>query len=408
MNLPNETMCILPWTSIEASPIGTLRPCCMADTELVDDNGVKYEASTAKLDDVRNSDQMYDLRSDFLEGKKPKMCRRCWAEEDSGRTSKRQNTIKRLEHMINDTEAWTPYAKELMFLDLKLGNICNLKCRICGPWSSSSIASEEVMLLDKDKRKGTYPHTMLQKGAWPRKSETFWEELYNNSSNITYLEFTGGEPFMIKEHFEYLEYLVNAGLAGNIEIHYNTNGTQWPEDHLHLWEKFKHVEIAVSIDNLGKRFEYERSGASWFDVTTNMGKLFELRKNSSNISLQLCVTVNVFNVLYIDEIAKHVKPYDFVFWNLLHDAPEWCITSLPDNVKTAVETKLLGNESLPDNIRNEFKSIIKFMKSPPTVTLYELMMKIKELDFRRNERLEYHHPELWKLLVEATFVPAKK
>lgn len=39
MNLPNKTFCILPWVSIETSPIGTLRPCCLAEDELKDQFG---------------------------------------------------------------------------------------------------------------------------------------------------------------------------------------------------------------------------------------------------------------------------------------------------------------------------------------------------------------------------------
>ena len=64
----------------------------------------------------------------------------------------------------------------------------------------------------------------------------------------------------------------NNGYADNIEIHYNTNGTQFPEEFIETWRKFRKVEIAFSIDNLGERFEFERSGAKWAEVEAKIGR----------------------------------------------------------------------------------------------------------------------------------------
>jgi len=143
MKTPHDQFCVLPWVSIEASPIGTVRPCCLADDEILDNNGNKFTLSTAKFVDIQNSNHMRNLRLEFLDGKKPTTCRRCWNEEESGRKSKRMHTLDRLKHSLGD-EPWTRDAKPLMFLDLKLGNICNLKCRICGSWASSQFAGEEI------------------------------------------------------------------------------------------------------------------------------------------------------------------------------------------------------------------------------------------------------------------------
>jgi len=134
MNLPHNKFCVLPWISLEASPIGTVRPCCLADDEILDAAGNKFELSTANFQDIQNSNHMRSLRQQFLAGEQPQTCRKCWSEERAGRTSKRMHTLDRLKHM-GISEEWTQAAKSLMFLDLKLGNICNLKCRICGSWS---------------------------------------------------------------------------------------------------------------------------------------------------------------------------------------------------------------------------------------------------------------------------------
>ena len=330
ITVPNQSFCILPWISLEASPIGTVRPCCLADDEILDHNGNKYNLSEADLDQIRHSSHMQKLRQQFLNGERPQNCRKCWQEEKSGRTSKRMHTLDRLKHMINE-DSWTLDAKPLMFLDLKLGNICNLKCRICGSWSSSQFATEEDNDVMPDKRKDTFAYKMLRAGAWPRVSPGFWRQLEHVAEQVRYIEFTGGEPFLIDEHFDLLTRLVERGLAHNIEIHYNTNGTVYPEFAADIWQHFRMVEIAFSIDDVGARFEYQRSNADWQAVNANIDRFFALRHTQANICLQICSTVNVFNVLYLADVAQWIRDrdFDFVYWNVMHDAWYFSVASKP-------------------------------------------------------------------------------
>ena len=219
MNVPHDKFCVLPWVSLEASPVGTVRPCCLADDELVDDVGNKFDLNTASFGAIQNSNNMRQLRQDFLDQKQPETCRKCWQEESAERTSKRMHTLDRLKHMIPD-QPWSADARSLMFLDLKLGNICNLKCRICGSWSSSTFATEELANLStKEDRKTNHHYQMLRQGAWPRENKKFWSEIDQVVDQIRYIEFTGGEPFMIQEHFDMLQGLVDRGIAHQVEIH---------------------------------------------------------------------------------------------------------------------------------------------------------------------------------------------
>ena len=113
-------------------------------------------------------------------------------------------------------------------------------------------------------------------GAWVRQNQKFWQEIDYLVDQIRYLEFTGGEPFMIEEHFNLLQRIVDKGIASNIEIHYNTNGTHFPEHAEKIWSHFKTVEIAFSIDDVGPRFEYQRANALWYEVNVNIQKFKEL------------------------------------------------------------------------------------------------------------------------------------
>jgi MoaA/NifB/PqqE/SkfB family radical SAM enzyme len=398
MNTPHPKFCVLPWVSLETSPIGTVRPCCLADDELIDDSGEKFNLTTATFDEIRNSQSMHDLRAEFLAGGQPKTCRKCWQEESAGRTSKRMHTLDRLKHMIPD-QSWTADARPLMFLDLKLGNICNLKCRICGSWSSSTYAVEEIAHDRSGKMKESFHYVMLKNGRWPRESKTFWRELDQNLDEIRYLEFTGGEPFMIEEHFGFLRRLVDTGRAGHIEIHYNTNGTIWPEQAEDIWRHFRLVEIAFSIDDIEDRFEYQRSGARWTEVCGNLERFRQLRSRCSNIQLQVCCTVNIFNVFYLPTVAAWIdqQGFDFVYWNLMHDAEYFSISSLPVSAKTTIADHL-RSALVPARTQREFDTVITFMRRGISTDGSRMREEIARVDHRRGQDLRQVAPDLAEII----------
>jgi MoaA/NifB/PqqE/SkfB family radical SAM enzyme len=300
--------------------------------------------------------------------------------------------------MVRDVE-WTADAKPLMFLDLKLGYICNLKCRICGSWSSSTFAVEEITYDISLYRKNSFHYTIMRQGRWPRESAEFWKELEYNLEDIRYLEFTGGEPFMIDEHFDLLQHLVDKKLAHQIEIHYNTNGTIFPAHAEDIWQYFKHVEIAFSIDDIAERFEYQRSGAKWDEVNTNIRLFQNMRDRNLNMSLQICCTVNVFNVMYLDQVAAWIdtQDVDYVYWNMLHDAPYFSIATLPESVKESIAQRL-RSATFPSRWQRDIDQVIEFMLNGASQDGELLKKMIRQLDIRRDQNLIIVAPELAGLI----------
>jgi len=399
MNIPHDRFCVLPWVSLETSPIGTVRPCCLAEDELVDDAGEKFNLATAKFSAIQNSASMRKLRQEFIDRKQPQTCRKCWREERSGRTSKRMHTLDRLKHMIPDQD-WTADAKPLMFLDLKLGNICNLKCRICGSWSSSTFATEELANIKAEDRKSSHHYRMLRDGAWPRENLSFWTEIDQVVDQIKYIEFTGGEPFMIQEHFDMLQGLVDRNMAQHIEIHYNTNGTQYPESAADIWQHFKTVEIAFSIDDVGARFEYQRTNAVWSEVVANIARFQQLRDQYPNIRLQVCSTVNVFNVYYLEELSRwnYSQGFDYIYWNMMHEAYYFSISTLPERAKAAITTRLRSCGSASDAAQQEFNRIADFMNAGVSLDGSNMLREIANLDRKRDQNLALVEPEFANLI----------
>jgi MoaA/NifB/PqqE/SkfB family radical SAM enzyme len=396
MSVP-EKICMLPWVSIETSPIGTARPCCLAKDEITKPDGSKYTLRENTLEEIYHSNYMQDLRKDFLAGNNPATCQRCWDEEAAGRTSKRINSRIRLKEYYNSVDFQNIDPDQLWFIDLKLGNICNLKCRICGSWSSSKWAKEEIDYIPElVDRKTHLAYTYLKDGAWPRESEVFWDNLKTLLPNIKYFEFTGGEPFLIEQHFELLRYAVEQGYSKNIEIHYNTNGTVFPEQ-AELWSNFKHVEIAFSIDNVGDRFEYERYGADWNLVQANIAKFTAMR--SKKISTQLCTTMNIQNVYYLPELCDWISTqrFDHIYFNMLHDPWHMCISKMTTPAQELVIDRLTTHEFSPKH-RAEILRIIQFIRNGEGSDGREFLQKMQTTDTYRKQSFIESHKEIAKAM----------
>jgi len=391
-----DTICMLPWISIESSPMGTARPCCLAREEITGINLTKHT-----LEDAYKSKYMQNLRQQFRQGKKPDTCRLCWDEEAAGRNSKRINSRIRLKELYPEVDWQNDLPDQLWFIDLKLGNICNLKCRICGSWSSSKWAEEEMNYLPSTADKKQHvAYKWLKQGAWPRQSTSFWQNLKILLPDIKYIEFTGGEPWLIEEHVQLLKFAVEQGLAEDIEIHYNTNGTQWSDELSDIWSRFRRVDIAFSIDNVGKRFEYERYGANWEQVLLNLETVRVLKQYKRNITTQLCFTVNVQNVYYLDELLRwaDTQTFDTVYFNMLHSPDHMSIQQMTTAAQQLVLEKLQSVDWWNDFYKKEILNVINFIKNGPGSDGKTFLKKMQQTDQYRKQNFMDTHTEIAKVM----------
>jgi len=398
MTLPN-TICMLPWISIESSPTGTARPCCLAREEIT---GIDLRTHT--LEDAYKSDYMQNLRRQFRAGEKPATCKLCWDEEAANRTSKRMHSQVRLKELYPLVDWQNDVPDQLWFIDLKLGNICNLKCRICGSWSSSKWAAEELEYLPQghDKKKHI-AYTWLKKGRWPEESPDFWENLKSLLPSIKYFEFTGGEPWLIEEHWDLLRYAVATGHSKHIDIHYNTNATinGLGIQKSDLWNHFGRVDIAFSIDNVGTRFEYERYGADWDKANEIIdGVHFARDVDTPNITTQLCFTINIQNVYYIDELLEwaSTKPFDSIYFNMLHSPDHMSIQQLTPAAKELVLNKLKTTFWNTEEHHQEIENVIKFIENGAGSDGQIFLNNMKRTDAYRKQNFMDTHPEIAKAM----------
>lgn len=322
-----NNLCMLPFMALEARPNGDAAPCCLYNGSVGNFNDNSFE-------NIWHSDQMMTLRYQFMNGERPAGCQKCWTVEDSGGESKRQVS----DRTFNFTPT-TIVPKAPMYYDLKLGTVCNLTCVTC------SSASSFKWMEDEEKIYGKPFHNF--KSFWIDENSSFWKHIEKNLKDVKAFDFSGGEPFLIKKHFDILEKCVHEGVAKNIRLHYNTNGTVTPtQKMLDIWQEFGYVDIMFSIDGIKEKFEYMRYPAKWNDWITN----FNIVRNYKSLNVGLCYTVSIFNFYDTPEFIQWCKDENISnqpYLNLLH-YPEWCsIQAIPPDLYPMYIDKLKGDEYVP-------------------------------------------------------------
>jgi hypothetical protein len=139
----------------------------------------------------------------------------------------------------------------------------------------------------------------------------------------------------------------------------------------------------------------------WSEVCENLDRFRDLKEVYPNVQLQICTTVNVFNIRYIDEVARWIdrnqESFNFVYWNMMHDAWYFSIGCLPDTAKLAIADHLRSAD-VPPQFRAEFDRIIEFMQRGASTDGFMTRLKINDLDRKRGQNLAEVAPDLAQLL----------
>jgi MoaA/NifB/PqqE/SkfB family radical SAM enzyme len=360
-----DTICAIPWINLEILQDGDITPCCMSKLTL---GNIK----NTTLEQVFYGDQLNKLRSSLLSGNRPVECNSCWKVEEKNLTSIRMHNIKRLKKEFLTTYLDRP---EVSTLDIKFNNTCNFKCRICNSGSSSLFAAEEHKFLNKP---------LIIQDNWGE-SQNFIDQIVKHLPNIKNIDMYGGEPFLIKKFKEVLRLAVENDFAKNIRLHYNSNGSIWPDQFLPYWVDFKLVDIHFSIDAIGDQFELQRGG-EWHEVEDNILKLKNL--GLPNLSISIMPTVSTMNIYYIDQV------YD---WATKHGFPIFVSHARGKGIELQNLThlaKIIIIEKFKDHPWLEMQNIIKIIQDFPDSDGQDFRDKIGWLDQIRGENFSDGHNEI--------------
>lgn len=345
----SKTFCPLPWMHLATHPEGKATLCCVSDhtnnMSAARTNGNVLNLNKNKVIEIVNSDYYVKVRQQMRNDIKPGACLRCYHEEDMQIKSKRQLELERFGSDYIDTNG--VIEPNIKFIELRLGNLCNVRCRTCNPASSTQWISEYNKLQSELKFVTHYDGKINT--DWTQ-SDTFWDDLLENSKDVQLIYINGGEPTLVEKHWNYLERLIERGLHKQVKLWYSINMTNLPDKLLDIWKQFKEVEIHASIDDLRERNSYIRRGTDWADVETNLHKL----KDNSWINSSVTQTISWMNIYHVPEFYQYMNNLGFsVQSNLVYDPKFYSISILPLDIKKHLAVKLKNHVNLYDQVSSD-------------------------------------------------------
>jgi sulfatase maturation enzyme AslB (radical SAM superfamily) len=350
MNKPRDlsTFCALPFSHLFANEIGEMYFCCMAVEEnrpISDEAGKPYSfKNPSQIPEAWNSKQMREARLDLLSGRKPIACTRCFKFEENHLTSYRQHMGRTygdiVDALIESTSEdgameFAPYS-----VDIRLGNTCNLKCRMCSPVASKALIDEWQQVFPE---MGENFFTSLKNVDW-FKSKEYWDVLHRHIGNIRNFHFAGGEPLLIKEMYDFLRKIIETGRAGEITLSYNTNATIMPMEIYELWPHFKYISVTLSADGTEKFNSYIRFPAKWSKVLSHLDA-FDRDVEKLNIKhLSINNTVQAYNIFdvpdFVEFAVRRFKNMNYPMLSLLFNPSHLSAQVLPREIRMKAKAKL--------------------------------------------------------------------
>jgi radical SAM protein with 4Fe4S-binding SPASM domain len=394
-----KTVCAVPWMHLALEPSGRVIPCCLTSPH---SNATLGNLNKNSIEEIWNGDRMKNLRKQMIEGKEPAICNKCFDQErvtgESGRVHHANAFPELLKNIPKITEPdGTCNTMELKYWDFRFSNLCNFKCRSCGPDYSSAWVPDAKKL------------------GWINEQDKVWNiDTVNDLTNLDFLKaqvlhvekiyFAGGEPLMMPEHWQILE-LLDASERYDVKINYNTNTSTLihnGKNVLDYWRKWKPAKIEVwpSLDEIGERAELIRSGTVWSKVEENLKAISEL----DNIIVRPGMTIGAWNVFRLPEIITYLVDigvikskkefgyhYNNFFINMLMQPNHYHVQILPDDFKQEVIVKLEKfivdfDEKYDANIANRFTYILHELKTPFNQAAAKKFLEVtRSLDRVRNE-----------------------
>lgn len=407
----SKTFCILPWVHQYVGPPGDVKPCCVYEQDMqVGD----YKKNTLK--EIWNNDATRQVRVNMLDGKEIPGCAKCNSRENLT-TTHRDNFNQfyfdeKNYDLVNSTlDDGTLAEHSLQYIDVRFNNLCNLKCRTCGPRFSTSWIEDHAAL---------YNVTMAERAAvgdvftFPGKTAAqLLTEVIPLLPNVRQIYFAGGEPLMQNDHYLLLEELIRTGHTGTtgndskkeLNIFYNTNFsmlTLGKFSAIEFWKQFASVKISASIDGSHARAEYWRKGTKWDTILANRKQLM---LECPNVEFSISYTtswVSVFNLvdLHKEWVELQLIGIDDIAVNLLDTPTYYSLQTIPLWKKQTIEklinehiTWLTERSAKPFTI-DSFANIITFMYSAESESFAEDFLKYTDsLDKLRSENFWEIYPE---------------
>jgi len=399
--------CVLPWVHFHSWPDGRVMPCCVADSNMpVAD--IKNDESIIQM---MNSADFKKIREKMLVDEPVAACKRCYDLELMGTWTMRESHNKRrgLEYvdMIskNTSDDGTLSEFQMKYMDLRFSNMCNMKCRSCGPGCSSLWSQEFV----DERGVDVYEEYFKTRKIVINSAEEmgFMNKLKPYLKDVLEVYFAGGEIIITPEHYECLDYWIENGLTDQVELTYTTNFSSLKykdKDLIGYWKKFPQLKVWASLDASGDVAEAIRKGTDWDRIVKNIKTL---REQVPHAQFQITPTISIWNIfdfhIFFDYMVSEGLIDDKTSsprFNLATNPWYANIMILPVPVKNRLTEIYLKYshkyEGINQDIANGFRMIVNNLQvgNENKGGILEFKKFNDELDEFRNEKLTDIIPEL--------------
>ena len=406
--MQSNTICTIPWVHLNIIPRGKVYHCCMT----TDYKTFAGDLTKQTIEEVWNSNSMKSIRKQMINGQEPKSCSKCFESERSSNTSTRINHNKYFKSKLTEIPVITaPDGHvdniDLKYWDFRFSNLCNYKCRTCGPEFSS------LWLAENNKEYGS--------GFLQKEKKIINIENIDQSTNVDFLKkyvgtvekiyFAGGEPLLMDEHWQILD-MLDQSKRYDVILTYNTNLsklTYQNKNALDYWAKWgRKVWLWPSIDEIDERAELIRSGTNWKNVEANLKEVCKL-----DIHVRPSITVSCMNVHRIPEIVtrlidigvikEEVENWQNFSINVVEYSPHFHVSVLSDSRRAEIRVKLEKfiedyNTKYQVDVRPTFLHLFWHLEKPHNPALVKSFKEFSlRMDKFRNESTIAVIPEIAEL-----------
>ena len=391
----SKSFCILPWIHQHTWPNGDVFPCCVSDSSIPLGN-----MEEKPLEEIWNSDKSKEIRKQLLEGEEPKACKRCFMHEKMGtmpfRVSSNNNWKHRIDKAVETTDP-DGYSHDfrLNYWDFRFSNVCNLKCRMCGPELSSAWYQDQIEMFGQ----ATTPRALIHVNDVSVKDINYYVDKFIDEVEEIY--FAGGEPLMMDEHYRILEKIIEAG-NDRCRIRYNTNFTRlkfkkW--DVVPMWKKIVemnswNLRLVTSLDGVDDVIEYVRTGTKWDVVDQNIRRVM-----GEGIDINTSSTVGLMNVYHIPEFVDRMlgyglKPQNIEMNNILTFPDYYHMNILPKHIKSMIAKKLDNHivelrkkhsNKVAEIFEYNYSVFKKYLYSNPQRDVHEIRREFKSMVLKKDK-----------------------
>jgi MoaA/NifB/PqqE/SkfB family radical SAM enzyme len=415
-------LCVQPLTHLYIRSSGRIQVCCAFSGDLAGEDGEPLSVYSTPLPQIWNSPAMIDVRRDMIDGKEIPGCEYCYRVERLGGRSKRIAENEEwqakiggdprlaLPALMRESIATQHRLAGPASYHLDIGNLCNLKCRMCNGASSSRIQRDPVHRRWADRWSEPLQPAARSRfsgpGHWFQQKEFVIGELLRNPGQIKNLYILGGEPFIIKEVGDVLERLVEAGAARDVTLCFNTNGTTAKPRWLPLTREFRQLNLWFSVDGYGKWYEYIRYPARWSTLIETIETLRAL----PNASCAVSIAAQAYNVLHLVELFRYLDSIAMPFGAASIGHPRYLRSVvLPPAARRRAAERLrsYAEESAVATHRDIARTLASELEQAGDVfdpdLMHEFMCFTNALDQSRGQNLLALDPELPQLLAHPGF-----